>query len=252
MGPSTAQALQGGVVPLGALPADAWLAAPPTSPDSSQPKRWIELRLQLGPATSRRHLTCNKHLEMSPTSAPCHSESAPWWPLLSRHSPPRARHCHDFHCPGCVCARTCDGPSSPSGSDPSSESQPHVRSSRRAPGPQGAFFRPRGCHTPRCPLPNSHPTSNLHPSAGSYSTQGRLHLAPPPSFLLLSCGVTEALGQHTPLPMHLPAAHSGAAQPSAALPPGASWDHSWALRSAGRSLAWSIRHVGKCTRGTVG
>lgn len=48
---------------------DARLAAPPTSPSLSKPEQWIQLRLQLGPAAFRRHLTRSKYLEMSPTRA---------------------------------------------------------------------------------------------------------------------------------------------------------------------------------------
>lgn len=88
-------------------PADTWLAAPLTSPNLSKANPWIQLRLQLGPATSRRHLTGNKCSEMSPTPALCQSGSTPWRPLLSRDCSPQVSCSHDFHCPVCACACTC-------------------------------------------------------------------------------------------------------------------------------------------------
>ena len=76
-GPSTPWAVQEGLslsVPCPS-PSDTWLTAPQTSTNLSKPQQWIELRLQLGPATSRRHLTCQESWEMSPAPALGHSGS---------------------------------------------------------------------------------------------------------------------------------------------------------------------------------
>ena len=179
-GPSTPWALQEGLslpVPW-PPPSDTWLIAPRTSPNLSKPQRWIEIRLQQGPATSRRHLTCQEDWEMSPTPALGHSGS-PWWPLCSRDCPPPASCCHDFHCPvcACVCVCVCAGPSSLSGSDPSCKSHLHAQSSPGGPTPPPA---PSPALT-SCP-------SCTQGQAGPGPTQGWLDPVPPPSFPGGYCG----------------------------------------------------------------
>lgn len=85
--------------------APAWdylAGCPSTSSDLPKPKQWIRLRLQLGPATSRRRLTCSKCLEVSPPS-PCPSEATPF-----TEQPPQVSSSHDttirvfVHVPMCA------------------------------------------------------------------------------------------------------------------------------------------------------
>ena len=139
-GPSTPWALQEGLSLSVPWPptSDTWLIAPRTSPNLSKPQRWIEIRLQQGPATSRRHLTCQEDWEMSPTPALGHSGS-PWWPLCSRDCPPPASCCHDFHCPVCACVCVCVCVLAPAHSQGQIPPASHTCMPR---APQGAPHRP--------------------------------------------------------------------------------------------------------------
>lgn len=136
----------------------------------SKANPWIQLRLQLGPATSRRHLTGNKCSEMSPTPALCQSGSTPWRPLFSQDCSPQVSCSHDFHCPVCACACTCVlAPACPLAQTPPLScarmlTTPGVLSALKKYSSRG--LRPRGGTTPPpCPLPSSDLTNNVSPQA---------------------------------------------------------------------------------------
>lgn len=161
--PLALQALRGGVVSEVPCPhpwpwpADTWLAAPLTSPNLSEANPWIQLRLQLGPAISRRHLTGNKCSEMSPTPALCQSGSTLWRPLFSRDCSPQVSCSHDFHCPVCACACTCvPAPACPLAQTPPLShmctlTTPGVLPALKKYSSRG--LRPWGNHAPTLPTP---------------------------------------------------------------------------------------------------
>ena len=207
-GPSTPWALQEGLslsVPW-PPPSDTWLIAPRTSPNLSKPQQWIELRLQLGPATSRRHLTCQEDWEMSPAPALGHSGS-PWWPLCSWDCPPPASCCHDFHCPVCACVCVCV-----CWPQLTLRVRPLLQVTPACPE------LPREPHAAPCPLSSSHLISKLYPRTGWTRSNSRL-AGPSPSPLfpwgLLWLWNWTSLHPSLPTP-----AHSPVSQPSV---PGRLW-----------------------------